>query len=110
LARKKAPTLLSVAVRNVGFRRGCRAVAFLVCWAIVEDALGRTPTLDEYADWWKESRSTAFREQAIFREAFPGELTPHRIVVLLSGQRRHWHRAGVGGAGEMWAPGTAGIA
>lgn len=104
--QRKKRTLLRVAVANVGLRRGYGAVGFIVCWGIVEYALGRTPTVEEYADWWNESRSTVYRQQANFRKAFPGETTPARIVALLREQREDWTRDGVPGAAEMWVSGV----
>lgn len=95
------PSLLQIAHKRMGFLKGTRVVAFIVSWAVAEEALGHPPSLEEYADWWKESRSTAFREQARFRECFPGEETPQRIVDLLTAQRENWYRQGVGGAGNM---------
>jgi hypothetical protein len=57
--------------------------------------LGYPPTIEEYADWWGTSRSTAFREQARFRDAFPDETTPERVVQLLFAQDEKWYRSGV---------------
>lgn len=82
--RKRRPTLQQLAASNVGQVAGARVVAFIVQWAIAQEAVGHPLTLDEYGDWWNASRSTVFREQARFREAFPGEATPQRLVDLLS--------------------------
>jgi hypothetical protein len=81
--RKRRPTLQQLAAKRVGKTSGARVVAFIVQWAIAAEALGHALTLDEYADWWHASRSTVFREQARFREAFPGETNPQRLVDLL---------------------------
>ena len=71
--RKQRPTLQQLAAANVGQIAGAKVVAFIVQWAIAQEAVGHPLTLDEYGDWWNASRSTVFREQARFREAFPGE-------------------------------------
>ena len=71
-------------------------------WAIAEEALGHPPTLDDYADWWHESRSTVFREQARFREAFPSETTPQRIADELKRQEGDtWFKRGVSGCARL---------
>jgi len=58
--------------------------------------LGHPPPLEEYADWWRESRSTVFRLQARFREAFPGETTPQRLVDAMKQQKGPtWFKLGV---------------
>src|SRR4051794_18566436 len=100
--RRKPPTLQQAAALHVGQVKGAKVVAFLVCWAVAEEALGHPPTLDEYADWWNESRATAFREQARFREAFPGETTPQRLVdALKSEDGATWFKRGVRGVGRI---------
>jgi hypothetical protein len=109
VARKsKPPTLQQLAARNVGQIKGARVVAFVVMWAIAEDALGHSPTLEEYAEWWHESRSTVFREQARFREAFPGETTPQRLVdVLRAEEGRAWFKRGVSACSKIALGGDA---
>src|SRR3954453_18894750 len=67
-------TWAQLAVRNAGFGMGMRALTWEFCWAVVREALGHEPTVDEVAEWWDESRRTAFREQVPFRKAFP----PHK--------------------------------
>jgi hypothetical protein len=54
-----------------------------------EAQLGHPPTVEEYADWWKESRATAYREQQLFRETFPGMETPDLLL-------DHMKRQGLG--------------
>ena len=48
--RKKPETLQQLAATHVGQIKGAKVVAFIVMWAIAEEALGHPPTLDEYAD------------------------------------------------------------
>lgn len=94
--RSKRPTLQQLAARNVGQIAGAKVVAFIVQWAIAEEALSHPLTLEEYGDWWHASRSTVFREQARFREAFPSEVTPQRLVDLLRKEEgATWFKRGV---------------
>jgi hypothetical protein len=80
----------------VGQIAGAKVVAFIVQWAIAQEALGHALTLDEYGDWWHASRSTVFREQARFREAFPSEVSPQRLVDLLGKEEGStWFKRGV---------------
>jgi hypothetical protein len=100
--RRKPKTLQQLAASHVGQVRGAKVVAFIVMWGIAEEALGHSPTLEEYADWWHESRSTVFREQARFREAFPSETTPQRIVSCLKQQEgATWFKRGVTGCARL---------
>jgi hypothetical protein len=53
----------------------------MVEWQIARDQLGRESiTLAEFREWWRISERTAYRDQAYFREAFPGETTPDRLL------------------------------
>jgi hypothetical protein len=100
--------LQQAAARNVGQVKAAKVVAFIVMWAIAEEALGHPPTLDQYADWWRESRSTVFRLQARFREAFPGESTPQRLVDAIQAQEgRTWFKRGVSGCTSLALRGDA---
>ena len=79
------------------------APAWAYCWAATRDTLiGHDPSVDEDAEWWKESRRTAFREQAVFREAFPMLDSPAAIYDdpdIRASLARH---AEVAGAIEAW--------
>lgn len=48
-----------------------KALSWAHSWIHVQVAFGRDPSVDEVAEWRNESRRTAFREQAAFRECFP---------------------------------------
>ena len=76
---KRQPTWLEVAVHHGGFRKGAKALLWANSWIFVREALGRDPSVDEVAEWWNESRRTAFREQAAFRECFPMLDTPEAL-------------------------------
>ena len=95
---KRSNDMLAHIVRRVGLRKGRQVGSFMAAWALVEAKLGHEPTLEEYAAWWKESRATAFREQALFRECFPEETTPSRLNALVAGKAG---RADLIGLGEV---------
>jgi hypothetical protein len=80
IADPAEPTLLMIAQRRVGLRKSLQVMTYMVSWRICADDLAHEPTAEEYADWWKVSRRTAYREQALFREAFPGESSPARLL------------------------------
>jgi hypothetical protein len=92
--------LLVVASRAVGLRRAFRVLTYMAAWDRARRALDKRPiTLDDYRQWWRQNERTAYREQALFREAFPGETTPDRLLDLAYGQ---WiERHGVQGLGQV---------
>lgn len=92
--------LLVVASERVGVRKAFKVLTFMATWDRARRAMRKQAlTLDEYADWWKEPRSTSFRHQALFREAFPGEETPDRLLDMAEGQ---WiERKGVSALGAV---------
>jgi hypothetical protein len=105
---RRQPTLQQLAAERVGQIAGAKVVAFIVQWAIAQEALGHPLTLEEYADWWHASRSTVFREQARFREAFPGETTPQRLVDLLGAEEgAMWFKRGVSACARTALTGDA---
>lgn len=77
---KRAPTVLDVAVNRLGLRKGMQVGTFIAQWTIAQQDLGREPTLEEAADWWRESHATWYRRQVDFRRAFPGIGTPGPIA------------------------------
>src|SRR5919205_295819 len=92
-------TLLELAVARVGMRRGARVLAFMIAWDVVRKELGREPSIEEYGEWWRTSVRTAYREQALFRDAFPGEENPARLMDSAKGE---WdERKGVRGLGSV---------
>jgi hypothetical protein len=91
-------TLLEYIFATVGFRKGRKIVTFMLSWDLVESKLGYEPTVEEYAHWWKESASSGYREQALFRECFPAETSPSR---LLHDVRRRRQRVDMVALGEV---------
>jgi hypothetical protein len=92
--------LLTIAARRVGLRRAFRVLTFMAAWDRARRALDKRPIgLEDYREWWRETERTAYREQALFREAFPGESTPDRLLDLAYEQ---WvERQGVQGLGQV---------
>lgn len=93
-------SLLQAAQSRVGLRRAFKALTFMAAWDHARRQLRReTLTLQEYGEWWKDSPATCYRQQANFREAFPGEKTPDR---LLDQAAAAWdERTGVKGLGAI---------
>ena len=87
---------------RVGIRRGAKVLAFMIAWDLVRQELGHEPSVEEYAEWWRTSIRTAYREQALFRDAFPGEENPARLMDVSRGA---WdERKGVRGLGSVPVP------
>ncbi len=78
--------LLRLAAERVGLRKAFRVLSYMVAWDMAREAIGHDPTTEEYGEHWRESRSTAFRDAHLFREAFPGEETPARLLALAGQQ------------------------
>ena len=84
MARRRAKTWAELVVQRVGFRRSARVMQFVVTWALAENDLGHRPTVEEYADWWGDvSYATAYRDQALFREALPWFDTPSGFLAVV---------------------------
>jgi hypothetical protein len=89
----KRDSLTNVAVRNAGLLKGSQAAAVVVSWAVAEVELGHklghaegghlTAAVREYADHWRMSERTAWRELRRFKAAFPGEEHPGRLAAVL---------------------------
>ncbi len=83
--QRRAPrTVMEQAVTELGVLKGARVCVFVCQWTLASQALGRRITIDEYAEWWKESERTAYRHQAEFRRVFglptPQAFADHAIV------------------------------
>jgi hypothetical protein len=92
--------LLTVAARRVGTRRAFKVLTFMASWEYARRQMRvQTLTVPEYAEWWREPEATAYRHQALFREAFPGEKNPDRLLDAAAAQ---WdERTGVAGLGRV---------
>jgi hypothetical protein len=83
---EKGATLADVITERVGQRPGMRLVAFLQAWDLLRDELGRPPTVEEYAKRFTVTAATAYRDRALFEEAFPRQ-SPDEVLDLLW----QWH-------------------
>lgn len=80
-------SVLEVAYLQTGsLRRAARVAAFVFAWAKCRRELGREPSMEEYADYWRESAATAYREQALFREVFSCD-SPAPVLDLVEARR-----------------------
>jgi hypothetical protein len=74
MGKRPPKTVLEIAVAKGGIRKGLRVCTFIAQWTIAQQQLqqdlGRVPTLEEAAAWWKEPQRTWFHRQAEFREVF----------------------------------------
>lgn len=80
--RSQTSTLLQDLLRRVGFKEAMRVGTFMAAWDACEQELGREPTVREYAAWWREPESTAFKHLSEFRRALPSERTPTRLMAI----------------------------
>lgn len=86
-------TLIELAYARTGsMLKAARVVAFVVAWGQARDAAGGPITVDDYAAYWKESRSTAFRHRGEFRDVFPNLDTPEPIIELWERERAAAHQ------------------
>lgn len=83
-------SVLELAVRRGGLWKGARAAEVIVAWAIAEQELGHElgggaieAGVREYAEYWKQSERTAWRELRRFREVFREDQTPARLARLV---------------------------
>jgi hypothetical protein len=92
--------LVVIAARTLGMRKAFRVLVFMTAWDRARKAMRRqTLSLEDYCEWWRANQRTAYREQALFREAFPGESTPDRLLDVAEGQ---WvERQGIKGLGQV---------
>ncbi len=81
-AKKAQLDLFRYMLKAVGPSGSRKVMGFMFAWAAVEEDLGREPSIEEYAAWWKESAATAYREKSLFRKCFPGESSPSRLNAL----------------------------
>jgi hypothetical protein len=70
---------MEVAILNAGMRQAFRALSWSLDWETVRAAEGDEPSAEQVAAWWNQSKRTAYRNQAAFREAFPSLDTPAAI-------------------------------
>lgn len=77
-------TLAGFLFEQVGFRGAPRVLGLLCAWvAYLELHRGERPKVEELGGVSDKSLSQWYRDQALFRKAFPGEVSPDRIARLL---------------------------
>jgi len=81
---------------RLGRSGGARVISFVLAWDRLRDELQRAPTPDEVAQRYGWDRSTAYRDQDLFRQA-TGEESPEKISDLL------WGAVRAGGLGALLA-------
>lgn len=86
MSRRQGPTLLEVTIGRLGPLKGARVLAFMIAWDTTAQAVGHAPTLAEHAEYWHESERTGYRDLARFRECFPHERDPTRIMAVARAQ------------------------
>lgn len=108
-------SLLEVAVRRAGLRKGAKAVEVVSTWAIATAKVGHelgahekgdlSSAIREYAAYWKLSERTAWRDLGRFREVFPEEESPARLAALVAGAGTEVLPAGHRARGVLGLPG-----
>jgi hypothetical protein len=96
----REPTLIEVCIAHGGIRKGARICTFITQWTMASQAIGHEITLEEFADWWKDPRSTSYRYQQEFRECFPHLKNPQAIANLTLA-RLEASQHGVTGVGSL---------
>jgi hypothetical protein len=100
--RNRSQTWLEVAIQNAGLRKAITATNWAYCWAVTREAIGHDPSVEEVAEWWNQSRRSAFRDQAAFREAFPDLDSPSAIYATPEARRALARHAAAGDKIEGW--------
>jgi hypothetical protein len=89
MAKPHTVTWSEVGIKNAGIRQTIKALKFAIGWGLSTAWLGREPlSVEEYAEEVGESRATAFRNQQAFRDAFPDEISPMRMLESSGAQSR----------------------
>jgi hypothetical protein len=73
-------------VVTVGIVKGAQVMTFILQWGLLQDKLGREPTMEEYAEYAIVKRAQAFRRKALFRECFPTVDSPTPIWLKVKDQ------------------------
>jgi hypothetical protein len=98
---RPARTVAEVCVARGGVMNGTRCLVFIAQWSIASQALDGPITLEEYRDWWRISHGTAYREQARFRQVFPGIPTPQAMADEAIARSSEWAQQGIKGFGQL---------
>lgn len=101
MGRRAPKTVMELCIARAGVLKGARVAQFIAQWTIATQSVGHPITLEEYAEWWHESRATSFRHQARFREVFPMLDTPQPIANAAMARASEWQTQGVAGIGQL---------
>ena len=81
MAKNRKHHTIKTIIARIGPRATYKVMVFVASWGIFMRKEGRPPeTVDEFADWWKISQATAFRDQALFRKALPDADDPTHLL------------------------------
>ena len=73
--------------RKVGLRKAYKILLFVISWgAVYESGDGPVGSIEDYARWWNMNERSAYREQQVFRQAFPNDANPNRLWEQLRAQ------------------------
>ena len=64
-------SVLQAFVANGGVRNAFKAATYLASWGAVYRRYRRAPTVEEYCEFWKQSRATTYRESLAFSKCSP---------------------------------------
>jgi hypothetical protein len=106
---EEQPTLMRVAAERVGQLRAGRVLAFMVSWQLARRSLRDewpdrlSDQVRAHATWWRESERSAWRDLQRFRDCFPEEESPSRLMD--AAEAASWDaRGGVQGLGALPLP------
>lgn len=111
MPRKQPETLMEYAIARGGIRKGAKAMTFLISWATAVEDLGHelggdggtlSAAMAEYAEYWKLTERSAWRDLSAFRQVFGTAADPAAIV--RAARREHAHMSATAALG---APGFA---
>ncbi len=87
MAAPKQDVLFVALARKVGLRNAYKVLLFIISWGTVYEATdGPVGSIEDYARWWKQNERSAYREQQLFRKAFPSDDNPNRLWEQLRAQ------------------------
>lgn len=99
MAKREPKSIAEHIIRKVGLRGSWKLGAFIMAWQqVMLDTKASSDdkrivlhdiTIGEYERWWKISTSTAYREQALFRRAFPSQSDPNALCRFLAGEKAY---------------------
>jgi hypothetical protein len=78
---------IAVLLRDFGIRKTMRILDISTSWAIALRANGWEPiTAEQYGEYWRMGRASAFRDQRFWRECFPQSENPNATLIAVREQ------------------------